>query len=290
MKRCNVKPYNGEEKYLYISYLHKDKRYIFPIIERLTRDGYRVWYDEEIDSGVNWPESIANHINKCAVCISFITENSIHSHKCRREINFALIKQKLVIAVMLEPVTLSLGMEMQLSAIQSIFKYTLDDEDLFYARLYAIGEIDECKGIPNELICVSSPNDYSENLIDVYGTDERLPFPFGKKMLAEDLPNPCALLTREQNDEEILIVPPEMALGRDKRLMGYSVENNSAISRIHAKITYKNKFFYLTDCGSLNKTFLNSEELIPQQEYLLHEGDVIRLANERFIFSQGGGR
>ena len=287
MKTCSVKPYIGEKEYIYISYLHRDKKCIFPIIERLSKDGYRVWYDEEMDTEPNWPESIASHLNKCAICITFITENSIHSRNCRREINFALVKQKALIAVMLEPVTLSLGMEMQLSAIQSIFKYIIDDEDSFYNRLYSVSEIEKCKGIPNSLISVSSPNDYSENLLDLYGADEKLPFQFGKRMLAEDSPNPCALLTREKNGEEILVMPPGMTLGRDKRLMDYSIESNSAISRIHAKITYKNNFFYLTDCGSLNKTFLNIDELIPQQEYLLREGDIIQLANERFIFSQG---
>ena len=288
MKRCEVKPYTGEEEYIYISYLQKDKKHIFPIIERLSRDGYRVWYNEETDLGTDWPEAIASRLNKCSVCLVFITENSIHSHNCRREINFALLKQKLLIAVMLEPVILSLGMEMQLSAVQSIFKYTIEDENSFYDRLYSIDVIDKCKGASNDSISVSSPGDYSESLLDIYGTDERLPFPFGKKMLAEGFPNPCALLIREQNGEEILVMPPEMTLGRDKRLIDYAVESNSAVSRIHAKITYKNKFFYLIDCGSLNKTFLNLDQLVPQQEYLLHEGDVIRFANERFIFSQGG--
>ena len=33
MKRCSVKPYEGEEPFVFISYCHKDRAHIFPIIE-----------------------------------------------------------------------------------------------------------------------------------------------------------------------------------------------------------------------------------------------------------------
>lgn len=61
MKRCSVRPYEGDENYIFISYCHKDKAKVFPIIEQLAKDGFRVWYDEGIAPGEDWPEVIAAH-------------------------------------------------------------------------------------------------------------------------------------------------------------------------------------------------------------------------------------
>ena len=162
MKRCAAKPYEEQEKYIFVSYCHKDRAYVFPVIEQLAKDGYRVWYDEGIDPGSEWPEIIAKHLNGSAICIAFITVNSLNSHNCRREINFALLKKKYFISVVLEPVQMSLGMEMQLSSSQSIFKYTLSSEKEFFAKLYEAKELEKCKGSPNYSIEVSTPNDYVE--------------------------------------------------------------------------------------------------------------------------------
>jgi len=160
MKRCAAKPYEGQERYIFVSYCHKDRAYVFPVIEQLVKDGYRVWYDEGIDPGSEWPEIIAKHLNGSAICIAFITANSLNSHNCRREINFALLKKKYFISVILEPVQMSLGMEMQLSSSQSIFKYTLSSEKEFFAKLYDAKELEKCKGLPNYSIEVSTSNDY----------------------------------------------------------------------------------------------------------------------------------
>ena len=145
MKRCSAKPYEGDEKYIFVSYCHKDKEMVFPIIEQLVKDGYRIWYDEGIDPGTEWPEIIAQHLNECSAVLAFITENSLNSHNCRREISFALLKKKLFISIILEPVKMSPGIEMQLSATQSIYKYKLDYEDEFYNKINNTSLLDVCK-------------------------------------------------------------------------------------------------------------------------------------------------
>ena len=180
-KRCSVKPYDGNEKYIFISYCHKDRAQVFPIIEQLAKDGYRIWYDEGIDPGSEWPEIIASHLNKSAICIAFITENALNSHNCRREINFALMKMKKLISVILESVEMSLGMEMQLSATQSVFKYKLSGTDEFFSKLYSAHDMDECKGAPDNTIVVSKPEDYEP---EDY-SDKREPF--SDKWFVEDI-------------------------------------------------------------------------------------------------------
>ena len=118
-----IKPYEGSEKYIFVSYCHKDSEAVSLLLRRLKDAGYRFWYDEGIDPGSDWPEVIAEHLDRCDSCIAVITPNALDSHNCRREINFALRRKKPLISVFIEPVELSLGMEMQLFASQVIFKY-----------------------------------------------------------------------------------------------------------------------------------------------------------------------
>ncbi len=129
-------PYEGEKGFIFISYSHKDGPRVYPIIERLAAEGYRVWFDEGIDPGSEWPETIADHLSKSAVCMGFISENYLNSHNCKRELNFALMKQIPFLSIMLEEVTMSAGVEMQLSTNQSIFLYKLSSPDVFYNRLH----------------------------------------------------------------------------------------------------------------------------------------------------------
>ena len=124
-----IKPYEGSEKYIFVSYCHKDSEAVSLLLRRLKDAGYRFWYDEGIDPGSDWPEVIAEHLDRCDSCIAVITPNALDSHNCRREINFALRRKKPLISVFIEPVELSLGMEMQLFASQVIFKYEFSESE-----------------------------------------------------------------------------------------------------------------------------------------------------------------
>ena len=48
------------------------------------------------------------------------------------------------------------------------------------------------------------------------------------------------------------------------------------VSRSHAIIRYTQGTFTLTDLGSLNKTFLNGQEVVPQRAQMLCSGDQVR--------------
>ena len=320
MKRCSVKPYEGDEKYIVVSYCHKDKKYIFPIIEQLAKDGHRVWYDEGIDPGSEWPEIIARHLNGAATCIAFISENSLNSHNCRREVNFALLKKKPFISIVIEPVQMSLGMEMQLSATQSIFKYTLVDDNEFFSKLYDAKCLNPCRGEPNVSIRVSKPSDYEDRALGglfgesnlrretfsdkwflegdetdsadtdtpVVETIKEAEEPMVADVVVEDtnINNIWCWLVREKTNEVIELPQGEFKLGRSNVQSDYVISGNSGIGRLHAKLIVKENQCFVIDNSSMNKTYLNSQELEPQKEYLLENGDSIRLMNEKFTFHQ----
>lgn len=138
-------PYNGSEDYIFISYSHRDKDAVFPILERMKEEGYRFWYDEGIDPGSEWPESIADHLGRCRVCLAFMSPNSLASQNCRREINFALSREKEFLSVILTPVEMTPGVEMQISTYQSILKYKYKTDDMFFERLIGLTMLEGCR-------------------------------------------------------------------------------------------------------------------------------------------------
>ncbi len=160
MRTCSVVPYSGDEGFIFISYSHKDRELIFPIIERMAQEGYRIWYDEGIDPGSEWPEFIANNLSNCSAFIAFISDNSLNSHNCRREITYAIHKQKPFVSIFLEDAKMTPGMEMQLTANQAIHKYSFEDEEKFYKKLFDTSAFAPCLGAP--LDSTASPAEASE--------------------------------------------------------------------------------------------------------------------------------
>lgn len=138
------KAYEGNEAYIFISYSHKDTELAFQVMNSLQAEGYRLWYDDGIVPGSEWPENIAQHLNNAAMVMALITPNSMESQNCRREINFALAKSKPFLSVVLEPTEMSLGMEMQLSAQHNILRYNYAKWEDFIQKILSCPDIAGC--------------------------------------------------------------------------------------------------------------------------------------------------
>ena len=146
MANLKITAYEGTENYIFISYAHKDAAKVFPVMEQLYRRGYRIWYDDGIAPGSEWPEDIARHLNSSAMVIAFVSPNSMASVNCRREINFALSKEKPFLSVVMEPTEMPLGMELQLSAQQSVLRHNYREEEAFLEKICACPGLAPCKG------------------------------------------------------------------------------------------------------------------------------------------------
>ncbi len=141
MERC---VYRGKKPYIFISYAHADSSRVFPIIETLHENGYRVWYDEGIDPGTEWPEFIAERISSCGYFIAFISDKSINSENCKDEMNFARDLGKERLLVYLEDVELPPGMQMRLNRLQAVFHHKYDREEQFYDRMFKTAGLGNC--------------------------------------------------------------------------------------------------------------------------------------------------
>lgn len=85
----NAKPYEGGEAFIFVSYAHRNRDDVMPIICALQGLGYRVWYDEGIDPGTEWDENIATHIMNCKCVIAFLSPEYVESDNCCDELNYA---------------------------------------------------------------------------------------------------------------------------------------------------------------------------------------------------------
>ncbi len=117
---------SDKKPYIFISYAHKDKKRVLPVIAELQERGYAVWYDAGIEAGSEWPRIIAEKLSGCAMMIAFVSENYVLSDNCQRELTYAQTKKKPILTVFdgIDRSELPLGMDMQLGLEQSI---TRDD-------------------------------------------------------------------------------------------------------------------------------------------------------------------
>ena len=142
--KCYASPYEGNQDYIFFSYCHDDGSAVYPIIERLSIEGFRVWYDDGIHPGDNWPEVIASHLSKAKVCIAALSKASAESHNCRNEVSFAVANNKQFVSIVIEDFPMPLGMQLQLSSSNYI-KITDFSTDEFYQHLLAAPTIAGCR-------------------------------------------------------------------------------------------------------------------------------------------------
>ena len=135
----------NQEKYIFISYAHKDSATVVPLIANMRKSGFRVWYDNGIETGTEWPDYIQTRLEKSAAVLVFISKHSVESVNCRNEINFALMKHKAMIVVHLEETELKYGMGLQLNGIQSICMFKYVKTSKFFEELTAIPLLQICR-------------------------------------------------------------------------------------------------------------------------------------------------
>ncbi len=142
--KCYTAPYEGEQEFVFFSYCHEDAAMVYPIIERLAIGGFRVWYDDGLHPGDDWPEITAKHLSRSAVCVAAISKAASESHNCRNEISFAVANRKPLLSILLDDYPLPLGMQLQLSSSNYI-RCSEHSEESFYRRLQSSPTLLACK-------------------------------------------------------------------------------------------------------------------------------------------------
>ena len=120
--------YDGDAPDIFVSYSHADDAIVYPEIRRLQEEGYRVWYDEGIAPAESWSQELASAIDRSALFLFFVTSASVASRHCMNEVQFALGRNKRILAVHLEPTDLPGGLELALGATQAIYRHAITRE------------------------------------------------------------------------------------------------------------------------------------------------------------------
>lgn len=142
---CRAIPYEGSEPYVFVSYCHGDKAKIYPLLEQMTKDSYRVWYDDGNHPGDDWMDNIENHMEGCGAVVAFISANSSLSHNCKNEIIFAMKCEKKIIPVLIEETDLPKGLRMQLAHLHYLKSIDYSSEKALLNKVYETEEVKACK-------------------------------------------------------------------------------------------------------------------------------------------------
>ena len=98
-------PFLADEEmpYLFVSYSHRDREEVLPVLKTLYESGWRIWYDEGLTIGDKYDVTLKNHVMNCAAVLLFVTENSRESVYIREnELPWAVESGKSVIKCILE--------------------------------------------------------------------------------------------------------------------------------------------------------------------------------------------
>ena len=98
----SVKPYEGKDPFILISYDHKDSETVSVIISDLDKRGYRIWYHDRNQNGPEYIDAITQKIRNCRAFVCFLSANYDQSGNCLRELMYALQKSQTIVTI--EPV------------------------------------------------------------------------------------------------------------------------------------------------------------------------------------------
>ena len=98
------KPYEGRNPYIFVSYSHRDSEAVIETIRTIHEKHYRLWYDEGIPAGSDWPRNIAVHMRDCRMVLFFLSRTALESPNCLSEITTAARQKKTILLLPLEEI------------------------------------------------------------------------------------------------------------------------------------------------------------------------------------------
>ena len=156
----NIKTYEGDRPYIFISYAHANSPAVMEVVEALAEQGYRIWYDDGIEVGSEWQEYIAGHLAGARLMVAFLSNAYMRSDNCRKEMHYALSKKIPTINIFLEQTEMTPGMEMQVGNLFALMKYCMPEED-FYDKLLNAPQL-------NPELTENGVQSYSNSMGNVY--------------------------------------------------------------------------------------------------------------------------
>lgn len=129
-------PYEGNDKFIFVSFSSSDSQAVFNDIRKYQDLGYNVWYDDCDSSNEKECKKIRiMHLKQSDLLIVFVTNASMASDLVKKEIKYAVKHNKNIIPIYLEDfdnIEMEDEIDFELSVIQGIIKTTLDEEEYVF--------------------------------------------------------------------------------------------------------------------------------------------------------------
>ena len=137
-----IAAYKGDESFIFVCYSHEDDESVYADLNELDNHGINLWYDEGISAGSSWRAEIAAAISGAKQFIFFISEKSLKSSHCLREVDYALNHDIEIIPVYLEECSLPPELDLVLNRVHALFR----SKDARYLE-HLIGALKENRGL-----------------------------------------------------------------------------------------------------------------------------------------------
>ncbi len=134
-----------DKNFIFISYAHSDIERIKPYLKMLDKEGYEFWYDDSIKTGTEWQGVIASNLANCSCFLAFISDASITSDYCLKEINYATSKKKPMAVIMLDEVPLPPVLEMHLASLQAVQREKFSSDEDCMNKVFEMEQLKSCK-------------------------------------------------------------------------------------------------------------------------------------------------
>lgn len=180
-----MKPYEGKEPYLFVSYSHKDREIVKKCINNFQKKLCYVWYDEGNHVGDDWAENIAEHLVNANCVMLFISSESIRSVNVNNELTMALNYNKRIIPVYLEDVKIPLGWEIKIGIFHAM-SVPQDEEKMM------------------ELLLNELPEDVFKKTCSPFYSNDRHEFYFVSEESASGFSNTIAIVCGTGDNKEII--------------------------------------------------------------------------------------
>lgn len=133
--------YKGDKPYIFVSYAPDDKERVLPVIQKLQKQGFRLWFDQ----GVGTSELTAKRLNEAEGVIVFLSKAAVQSADCSRDITLAIEKENDPLIIYLEDVELSTGMQFQLNGIPALSLKDFSSDEGAVAQICTLPLFDRCR-------------------------------------------------------------------------------------------------------------------------------------------------
>ena len=144
----SLKPYQGTEPFIFISYSDNDFSMVEPILYKLNDSGCKFWYRSGIHLYEKWNDAIAERLEQSALMIALVSSSYI-SNNYMDELNYAKDTGKKILIIYLENFVIPQRIRLLMNRIPSImrFRFVRDgkfNENDFYERLFEMDDLKSC--------------------------------------------------------------------------------------------------------------------------------------------------